>query len=161
MIYFQQVFDNTLIKVLSGVSIDIYKEFKAYQDPEVTKKVIEALYTPSQIKKYIREGRNYYLVMSNLTTIGHFSIEKHGARIFINEIYLTKDYRHKGIGSQILTWIKEVPNNFGYTTFIDKNNTEAIGFFNHHNFVESGHYKADLFTDTPVDCIIMDCKKDG
>lgn len=160
MIYFQQVFDNTLIKVLSKISIEIYKDFHKELSEEDIDKAIELYYTPSAIKKSLRNGRTYYVVNSNLTTIGHFSYERHGNKIFIHEIYLKEEYRNQKIGSQILRTIRDNFNE-GLMVMVDKNNTNAIEFFKHHNFIETGNYRAEFLEDKSIECVIMDAKKNG
>lgn len=67
-----------------------------------------------QIENYVNDTishqlNNYQIIKVNQEKIGCLCIESHEDGVLVDEIYIEKDYRHKGIGTNIL---KDILNQY-------------------------------------------------
>lgn len=146
MIYFQKVTNNNTIKGLSQSAIEIFKEhYYPLIGEEQVEYMVGIFHTPSAIKEQMRNGAVFYLVYSNTTIIGFFSLEKHGNKSFLSKFYLNKNYRGNGTGKRMMDKVLELSkeSNLLYLR-VNKKNDDSLYFYIHLGFEEIGQIKEDI-----------------
>ena len=71
--------------------------------------------------------KNYEIIIINNQKVGCLLLEKYKDGILLNEIYLDKNYRNKGIGTSILTNI--LNNNSKVYLWVYKENISALNLY--------------------------------
>ena len=125
------------------------KNYKAYKLESATKNDIELLisYKLATILDYAKESPkgeiekitnyvkttvstkidDYKIIIINNKKIGCLLLEKYEDGILLNELYLDKNYRRKGIGTNILNNV--LNNNFKVYLWVYKENTLALNLY--------------------------------
>ena len=125
------------------------KNYKAYKLESATKNDIELLisYKLATILDYAKDlpkGEiekitnyvkttvptqidDYKIIIINNKKIGCLLLEKYEDGILLNELYLDKNYRRKGIGTNILNNV--LNNNFKVYLWVYKENTLALNLY--------------------------------
>lgn len=85
-----------------------------------------------KIKNYVnttipKQLKDYKVITINNESIGCLLIEKYKDGILVNEIYLNKDYRGQGIGTNILTNV--LSKNSKVYLWVYKENVKAINLY--------------------------------
>lgn len=158
MIYFQKVNNNNMIRSVSQVSIEIFKDhYIPILGQEQVDYMIGLFHTPSAIKRQMREGGNYYLVFDNSFPCGYFCTEKHGQRIFLSKLYLHKDHRGQGTGTRMLKKILEQSEKeVAIYLMVNKHNDSSLGFYIHEGFKKIGEITTDIGCGYVMDDYIME-----
>ena len=60
------------------------------------------------ITNQLENGYEYYFVIYNDEIAGYFGIQLQSDSLFLSKLYLKKDFRGKGISSQMLEYIKNI-----------------------------------------------------
>ena len=160
MVYFQKVENNSMIKILSQLAIEIFKDhYVSILGEEQVEYMVKIFHTPSAIKKQISHGCNFYLVYESTNVCGFFAIEKHGSRMFLSKLYLAKSYRHKGIGKEM---IEKIFNLLGSEEslylHVNKHNDSSIGFYEKVGFKKVGEIVTDIGDNYVMDDYIYEIK---
>ena len=74
----------------------------------------------------------YYLVVQNNETIGFFSCKNQNNTLYIADIFLTKEYQNKGIGKNIIEFLKNKAQTLNIKTIqtaIYQNDSKSRTFF--------------------------------
>lgn len=84
------------------------------------------------IKKYVREQvpkqiNNYKMILIDSKKIGCLLVKKHTDGVLLDEIYLEKDYRNQGIGTNIIKQV--IDNNKIVYLWVYKSNKNAISLY--------------------------------
>ena len=158
MIYFQKVENNSMIKILSQLAIDIFKDYYVpILGTEQVEYMVKMFHTPSAIKKQINNGCYFYLVYEGTNPCGFFGIEKHGFRLFLSKLYLVKSHRHKGIGRQMIEKILDLAESEERVyLYVNKHNDDSINFYDKIGFNRIGEIVTNIGSNYIMDDYIYE-----
>ena len=118
-------FDRTLI--------DEYAEFK--------KEFLQDIWTKEYEKYFLKNfdlAKNQYILLAMIKNkvIGQLFVSFEKDHAYVEEIEISAPFRKKGIGKKLLRVFQEKFENIPLELLVDKNNTNAIGFYNKLGFVK-------------------------
>ncbi len=93
-----------------------------------------------------KKNIHYYLIMQETKTIGYMGIRLDDESLFLSKIYLLEEEREHGLGSQAISFAKELASSHQLPEIrltVNKNNTNAITAYKHVGF----EIVADICTD--------------
>ncbi len=104
------------IKILAKLAHDIWNE---YWTVRLSRNQIDYMVEKFQSEKAIRkqykeENYKYYFITDNGNNIGYFGISDYPEYLFLSKLYISKDFRHMGIGEKAFDKIKNIAKEKGY-----------------------------------------------
>lgn len=108
-ISFLKMNDNSSeIETMSRLATNILRE---YYDPLIgvsqNDYMLSIFQTPTAIKEQYERGYQYYFICLNNENIGFLAFYLRKDHLYLSKIYLKKEYRNKGYGRIILSFLKE------------------------------------------------------
>ncbi len=129
--------------------------------PEQIEYMIDMMYSPSVIEKERSENVVFELVKDAETPIGFISYGPYAqGKMKLHKLYLSEAYHGKGIGSQMLSHVKNSVKSLGAEQLllnVNKNNARAIKAYKRNGFTllreEKNPIGNGFFMDDYVFCI--------
>ena len=136
------------IKALAEVANEIWHE---YFTPIIGLQQVEYMVDKFQsvqgITNQLENGYEYYFVIYNDEIAGYFGIQLQSDSLFLSKLYLKKDFRGKGISSQMLEYIKNIAcnNSKGRIMLtVNRYNYHTIDIYKHFGVEIEKEQKADI-----------------
>jgi len=105
------------------------------------------------------KGYRYYFLIDDGSVVGYTGLVPEGDRLFISKLYLRKEFRGKGLGSQALKSIFELCRREGlgsvYLT-VNRNNSVAIRAYERNGFATVRTQVADIGNGYVMDDFVME-----
>ena len=113
------------------------------------------------LNQYKHEKYSYYFINENGKDIGYFGLSDKKDYLFLSKLYISKEYRHKGIGTKSFEKIKEIAKAKGYKAIrltVNKHNTNTINAYNQWGFKTIDAVVTDIGNGFVMDDYIMEYK---
>ncbi len=147
------------IQALAEVANEIWHE---YFTPIIGLQQVEYMVDKFQSVKGIigqlDNGYEYYFAVHNGEIAGYFGIQLQSDNLFLSKLYLKKEFRGKGISSQMLTYIKNIAYNnckSKITLTVNRYNYHTIDVYKHFGFEIEKEQKADIGNGFYMDDYVM------
>lgn len=147
------------IQTLAEVANEIWHE---YFTPIIGLQQVEYMVDKFQsvkgITSQLDNGYEYYFAMHNGEIAGYFGIQLQSDNLFLSKLYLKKDFRGKGIASQMLAYIKNIAcynNKSKITLTVNRHNYHTIDVYKHFGFDIEKEQKADIGNGFYMDDYVM------
>jgi len=113
--------------------------------------IFDAVLTRAAVEELLSNTSLGYALLIKIEnmTIGYliltlgFSLEYYGRDAFVDELYVRKNYRGKGIGTQALKFIRDFGKDIGVRALhleVDRTNTRAQAFYRKAGFTDHDRY---------------------
>lgn len=113
------------------------------------------------LEQYKNENYTYYYINEDNQNIGYFGLSDKKDYLFLSKLYISKDYRHKGLGTKAFEKIKEIAKHKGYKSIIltvNKYNTNTISAYDKWGFKTIDSVVTDIGSGFVMDDYIMEYK---
>lgn len=151
--------ERTDIPTLAEVADDIWHEyFTPIIGLQQVEYMVEKFQSVKGLTKQFDNGYQYYFTVYNGEIVGYFGVQPQQNSLFLSKLYLKKDFRGKGISSQMLTYIKNVALECCKSEIIltvNKHNHNTIEVYKHFGFEITKEQKADIGNGFYMDDYIM------
>ena len=121
--------------------------------------MIEKFQSAEAVKNQIlQEGYEYYLIHSDENPVGYIGIKLKDDDLFLSKLYLLKEYRGKGFGSEALAFIVGRAGQLHVSSVsltVNKNNVNSIRAYEKMGFQNLGPVVADIGNGYVMDDYIM------
>lgn len=119
------------IKELASLAAAIWHEYwPVLLTPEQIDYMVENFQSENAINnQYDNENYTYYFIRENDKNIGYFGVSAKQDYLFLSKLYISKDYRAKGLGTMAFEKIKEIAQNQNYKKIqltVNKHNENTI-----------------------------------
>ncbi len=119
------------IKELASLASAIWHEYwPVLLTPEQIDYMVENFQSENAINnQYDNENYTYYFIRENDKNIGYFGVSAKQDYLFLSKLYISKDYRAKGLGTMAFEKIKEIAQNQNYKKIqltVNKHNENTI-----------------------------------
>ena len=111
------------------------------------------------MKDQISHGYHYYFINLDGKRIGYTGLEPEGDALFISKVYLMKDYRGRGLGSETIKNIFIMCETEGFRSAyltVNKNNKKAISAYQRNGFVTVRSQVTDIGNGFVMDDYVME-----
>ncbi len=150
---------NTLAELASLIWHEYWTEILS---PEQIDYMVENFQSEHAIiNQYKQENYTYYFITENNKNIGYFGISEKEDYLFLSKLYISKDYRHKGIGSKAFEKIKEIAKEKNYKSIqltVNKYNKNTIAAYDKWGFKTIDSVVTDIGNGFVMDDYIMEYK---
>ncbi len=105
------------------------------------------------------KGYRYFFLVDDRSIVGYTGLVPEGDRLFISKLYLRKECRGKGLGSQALKLIFELCQREGFGSAyltVNRNNSVAIRAYERNGFVTVRTQVADIGNGYVMDDFVME-----
>ena len=159
IIKFQKV-ENNQIKELADLASSIWHEYwTCLLSPEQIDYMVENFQSEKAIKEQIEnENYTYYFIKSDNENGGYFGISDKADYLFLSKLYIKKDYRHKGIGTQAFEKIKKLAGKKPIRLTVNKYNKNTIKAYEKWGFKTIDAVVTDIGSGFVMDDYIMEYK---
>ena len=159
MLTFQKV-ENNQIKELAGLASSIWHEYwTCLLSAEQIDYMVENFQSENAIKEQIeKENYTYYFIKSDNDNAGYFGISDKADYLFLSKLYIKKDYRHKGVGTQAFEKIKQLAGEKPVKLTVNKYNTNTIKAYEKWGFKTIDAVVTDIGSGFVMDDYIMEYK---
>ena len=132
MLTFKPIKDDDLSD-LAALSRGIWTDsFSEFLPPEQVEYMKAQYHTEDSLRDLMkRKGQRYYYIISGTAIAGYFVLSPHGDSLAI-AIFITREFRGKGLGKQALKRIYKMCKEEGYRKVlvaVNKNNAPAVKAF--------------------------------
>ena len=119
------------IKELASLASAIWHEYwPVLLTPEQIDYMVENFQSENAINnQYDNENYTYYFIRENDKNAGYFGVSAKQNYLFLSKLYISKDYRAKGLGTMAFEKIKEIAQNQNYKKIqltVNKHNENTI-----------------------------------
>lgn len=119
------------IKELASLASAIWHEYwPVLLTPEQIDYMVENFQSENAINnQHDNENYTYYFIRENNKNIGYFGASAKQDYLFLSKLYISKDYRAKGLGTMAFEKIKEIAQNQNYKKIqltVNKHNENTI-----------------------------------
>lgn len=145
----------TLAQVASEIWHEYYTPIIGLQQVEY---MVDKFQSVKGITQQIDNGYEYYFAIYNGEIAGYFGVQPQADSLFLSKLYIKKDFRGKGISTQILAYIKDIALKYGkskITLTINRHNYSTIDIYKHFGFKIEKEEKADIGNGFYMDDYIM------
>lgn len=161
MITFEKVKYPQQIPQLAQLASAIWHEYwTEILSPEQIDYMVENFQSEKAItNQYENERYTYYFIQDNSQNIGYFGISEKENYLFLSKLYISKNYRHKGIGSKSFEKIKEIALDKSYKSIqltVNKYNTNTICAYKKWGFTTIDSVVTDIGEGFVMDDFIME-----
>ena len=111
--------------------------------------------------QYKNENYTYYYINEDDKNIGYFGISDKKDYLFLSKLYISKDYRHKGLGTKAFEKIKEIAREKNYKSIqltVNKYNKNTISAYDKWGFKTIDAVVTDIGNGFVMDDYIMEYK---
>lgn len=160
MINFKQIKIEEIPK-LAKLASNIWHE---YWTEILTSEQIDYMVEKFQSEKaitnqYKNEKYTYYFIQDNNKNIGYFGVSEKENYLFLSKLYISKEYRHKGIGAKSFEKIKQIAIEKSYKSIqltVNKYNKNTICAYNKWGFKTIDSVVTDIGEGFVMDDYIME-----
>ena len=129
----------TEIPKLAALADSIWHEyFPCILTGEQIDYMVDRFQSEHAMREQVAEhGYRYYFIESDGSVIGYTGIVPEGDRLFISKVYLQKEHRGKGLGTQAIKSIFRICDDEGYRSAyltVNKGNQKAIAAYERNGF---------------------------
>jgi len=157
MILFKQVEQNQIKEIASLASSIWHEYWTCLLSPEQIDYMIENFQSETAIKNQIEnENYTYYFIMSGNEYAGYFGVSDKGDYLFLSKLYIKKEFRHQGTGSQAFEKIKEIANGRKIRLTVNKKNINTIKAYDKWGFKTIDAVVTDIGHGFVMDDYIME-----
>lgn len=154
---------NADIKELAALASDIWHEYwPALLSAEQINYMIENFQSEKAvIRQYQDENYTYYFITESGLNIGYFGISEQQDYLFLSKLYLSKEYRAKGIGTKTFNKVKELAVSKNYKEIrltVNKYNQNSIKAYLKWGFEVIDSVVTDIGSGFVMDDYIMSWK---
>ena len=151
------------IDKLVTLSSQIWHEYwKEYLPDEQIDYMVEKFQSREAIENQIKnENFTYYYIYFNRQMVGYFGFADREDYLFLSKFYLTKDVRHKGIGTKTFAFIRECARIQKYKRIVltvNKDNERSISAYKKWGFEITDSVVTDIGNGFVMDDFIMEYK---
>lgn len=158
MVIFQEVSKNQ-INILSELADSIWHEFwKEKLSDEQIDYMVDKFQSKHAMENQIEnENYSYYLIVVDGKNAGYFGIAAREDSLFLSKLYISKDYRAKGIGRKAFEKIKQIASEkFDKIILtVNKYNTNTIKAYEKWGFKTIDSVVTDIGSGFVMDDYIM------
>lgn len=140
-----EIWHEYWVEILSPQQIDYMVE-KFQSEEAITKQIAEENYT-------------YFYIEQDNNIAGYIGLSKKEDYLFLSKLYIKKDFRHQGIGTQVFEFIKDFALKNNYKRIIltvNKYNSNTINAYNKWGFKEIDSVVTDIGNGFVMDDYIME-----
>ena len=126
------------LSTLEKLAQEIWRE---YSICFITKEQIEYMLDKFQSQKamisQLQNGYEYYFIKENNQNAGYFAIQPQTNKLFLSKIYISKNFRNKGLGRKSLEFIKQKAKECQLNTIeltVNKTNENSIKAYQNWGF---------------------------
>ncbi|MCM1265569.1 MAG: GNAT family N-acetyltransferase [Candidatus Gastranaerophilales bacterium] len=155
MLKFYKVED---IEELAKLAYDIWHEYwTIILSPEQIDYMVEKFQSKKAILKQIQEENyTYYFINFDDKNIGYIGVSDKKDYLFLSKLYISKDFRNKGIGSKAFEFIKTIAKEKNIRLTVNKYNQNTINAYNKWGFKTIDSVVTDIGSGFVMDDYIME-----
>lgn len=162
MLKFETV-KSTNIPQLAQLADTIWHEYwTEILSPQQIDYMIEKFQSETAIlKQYRKDHYTYYFIKLNNNNAGYFGISAQKDYLFLSKLYISKHYRHQGIGSKAFEEIIKIAKTKNYNKIqltVNKYNENTIKAYQKWGFVTIDSVVTDIGNGFVMDDYIMEYK---
>lgn len=149
------------IKELANFASDIWHEYWPIllSDKQIDY-MVENFQSENAIKNQIaNENYTYFYIMKDGDKAGYFGLSDKEGYLFLSKLYISKDFRHKGLGTKAFEKIKEIANGRKIRLTVNKQNFNSIKVYEKWGFKTIDSVVTDIGNGFVMDDYIMEYKK--
>ncbi len=151
----------TNIRELAQLTSEIWHEYWVeILSPEQINYMVEKFQSEEAITKQIaEENYTYFYIEQDNNIAGYIGLSKKENYLFLSKLYIKKDFRHQGIGTQVFEFIKDFALKNNYQRIIltvNKYNSNTIKAYNKWGFKEIDSVVTDIGNGFVMDDYIME-----
>ena len=148
------------IKELASLASAIWHEYwPVLLTPEQIDYMVENFQSENAINnQYDNENYTYYFIRENDKNIGYFGVSAKQDYLFLSKLYISKDYRAKGLGTMAFEKIKEIAQNQNYKKIqltVNKHNESSVAIYKKWGFYVAESVRTDIGGGYVMDDYIM------
>lgn len=119
--------------------------------------MVENFQSENAIKNQIaNEHYTYYYIIKNNEKAGYFGLSDKEGYLFLSKLYISKDFRHKGLGTKAFEKIKEIANGRKIRLTVNKQNINSINAYKKWGFQTIDSVVTDIGNGFVMDDYIME-----
>ena len=154
---------NPDIKELAALASDIWHEYwPALLSSQQIDYMVDKFQSENAIiRQYQNENYTYYFITESGLNIGYFGISEQQDYLFLSKLYLSKEYRAKGIGTKTFNKVKELAASKNYKEIrltVNKYNQNSIKAYLKWGFEVIDSVVTDIGSGFVMDDYIMSWK---
>ena len=154
---------NADIKELAALASDIWHEYwPALLSSQQIDYMVDKFQSENAIiRQYQNENYTYYFITESGLNIGYFGISEQQDYLFLSKLYLSKEYRAKGIGTKTFNKVKELAVSKNYKEIrltVNKYNQNSIKAYLKWGFEVIDSVVTDIGSGFVMDDYIMSWK---
>ena len=154
---------NADIKELAALASDIWHEYwpSLLSSQQIDYMVDKFQSENAIIRQYQNENYTYYFITESGLNIGYFGISEQQDYLFLSKLYLSKEYRAKGIGTKTFNKVKELAASKNYKEIrltVNKYNQNSIKAYLKWGFEVIDSVVTDIGSGFVMDDYIMSWK---
>ncbi len=151
----------TNIRDLAQLTSEIWHEYWVeILSPEQINYMVEKFQSEKAITQQIaEENYTYFYIEQNNIIAGYIGLSKKEDYLFLSKLYIKKEFRHQGIGTQVFEFIKDFALKNNYKKIIltvNKYNSNTIKAYNKWGFKEIDSVVTDIGNGFVMDDYIME-----
>ena len=101
-IYLKRAIEDSELLIINKLAYIIWPEvYESVLPKEQINLLLSKYFEIDKLKKFILDGYEYYLLSQETINFGFVSFVDKGDFLYIDKLYLIKEYRHQGIGKLI------------------------------------------------------------
>lgn len=147
---------------LSAYAYDIMEEyFTTFLPKDLVVKVFERFMLPNSIIKEISEGFRFMYILVDGDRVGFTAIQPQGDDVLLSKIYIQKDQRGKGLGTEAMRQLKDISRELGAKRlylYVNRNNIPSIKMYEKNGFTIEKNADTDLGDGLVMNDYIMECR---
>ncbi len=162
MLEFKELeFNKTAVKKFACLTSEIWHEYwTCILSDEQIDYMVEKFQSEKAIFEQIQnENYLYFYIIDDNQTAGYIGISKKPDYLFLSKLYMKKEFRHKGIGTQAFEFIKDFAEKNNYKKIrltVNKNNKNTIEAYIKWNFKIIDSVVTDIGSGFVMDDYIME-----
>ncbi len=141
---FVKVLTPNEVKVISELAYLLFPiDYAAYVRKSHIKYFLDKYQSESAITEQIESGYEYFIIKNDAATIGYIGFEIKNETLKLSKLYLNSNARGKGLGAQVMQWLKEnaiQKHCANIELLVLQENKKAIRFYE-----RLGYRKVDVF----------------
>lgn len=146
------------IKELANFASDIWHEYWPIllSDKQIDY-MVENFQSENAIKNQIaNENYTYYYIIKNNEKAGYFGLSDKEGYLFLSKIYISKEFRHKGLGTKAFEKIKKIAGGRKIRLTVNKQNINSINAYKKWGFQTIDSVVTDIGNGFVMDDYIME-----
>lgn len=158
-----KIIEATNIKELAALASEIWHEYwTAILSPQQIDYMVEKFQSERAILNQLKkENYIYFFIQYDNKNAGYIGLSKKNDYLFLSKLYIKKEFRHRGIGTEAFEFIKDFASKNNYsriTLTVNKYNTNTINAYNKWKFIRIDSVVTDIGNGFVMDDYIMEYK---